>query len=319
MVPADTLIDDVWGEEPPDRARNSLHTYVSNLRRTIGEGRLQGRPPGYLLVVRPAELDSSLFDALVRTPRKALPIDPTVAVATLEDALALWRGPALADLAVQPSFLAEAARLDDLRLQAQEDRIEGMLAAGVAGRAVGEIEALLANYPLRESLWGRLMLALYRDGRQADSLNAYQRAREVLTSELGIEPSQELRRLQERILQQDPRLELRGEPLRGYRLLEQVGEGRSSLCFRAIQPHVERDVAVRIMRESLADDPDFARRFEVDAQAVAALEHPHIAPVYDYWREPGRAYVVSRYLRGGVLPISRLAANRSTPRLRHGW
>src|SRR6478672_10605746 len=166
VVPADTLIDDVWGEQPPDRARNSLHTYVSNLRRAIGEERVQGRPPGYRLVVRPAELDSSRFDALVRDARKALPIDPTVAVATLEDALALWRGPALADLAAQPSFLAEAARLDDLRLQAQEDRIEGMLAAGAAGRAVGEIEALLAHYPLRESLWGRLMLALYRDGRQ---------------------------------------------------------------------------------------------------------------------------------------------------------
>jgi WD40 repeat protein/DNA-binding SARP family transcriptional activator len=301
VVPADTLIHEVWGDEPPEKARNTLQTYVSNLRKSLGDDRLEGRPPGYVLVVEPSELDSARFDALVRDAKRALPVDPGVAVATLDDALAMWRGPALADLSDQPSLLADAARLDELRNEAQEERIEGLLASGGQGRAIGELETLLARNPLRERLWGQLMLALYRQGRQAEALGAFQRAREILADELGIDPSPDLARLHERVLSQDPGLELRGEPLRGYRLLEKIGEGPNGVVFRAIQPHVDRDVAVKVFHERIAADPAFVRRFEPDARAAAGLEHPHIAPVYDDWREPGRAYVVTRYLRGGSL------------------
>jgi WD40 repeat protein/DNA-binding SARP family transcriptional activator len=303
LVPAETLIDEVWGEEPPESARNVIQTYVSHLRKALGPGRIQSHGPGYRLRVDPAELDATRFAELMRDGKKALPVDPNVAVATLEDALALWRGPALADLADQSALLAEAARLDELRLEAQEARVEGLLAAGAQARAIGELEALVARHPWRESLWGLLMLALYREGRQAEALTAFQRAREVLADELGIDPSPELVRLHERVLRQDRGLDLRGEPLRGYRLLEKIDEGPNGVVFRAIQPHVERDVAVKIVHEGIAAAPDFVRRFERDAQSVAALEHPHIAPVYDYWREPGRAYVVSRYLRGGSLRV----------------
>ena len=145
------------------------------------------------------------------------------------------------------------------------------------------------------------MLALYRSGRQGEALAAYQRAREILADELGIDPSPELRKVQERILAQSPDLDPGGEPLRGYRLLERVGEDPMGVVFRATQPNVGREVAVRVVHEHRANDPAFVRRFEPDAQAVAALEHPHVAPVYDYWREPGRAYVVTRFLRGGSL------------------
>ncbi|HEY6567569.1 MAG TPA: BTAD domain-containing putative transcriptional regulator, partial [Actinomycetota bacterium] len=301
VVPADTLIDGVWGEEPPEQARNTLQTYVSNLRRTLGEDRLQGRDPGYVLLLDPFELDSERFDSLVRDAKRALSIDPGVAITTLDDALALWRGPALADLADRPSLLAEAARLDERRLEAQEDRVEGLMANGDHARAVGEIEALLPHHPLREGLWSLLMLALYRDGRQADALTSYQRARELLADELGIDPSPELGRLHERILRQDPGLDLKGEALRGYRLLEKLGEGPDATVFRAIQPHVERDVAAKVFNERISGDAAFVQRFESSAQAAASLEHPHIVPIYDYWREPGRAYIVSRYLRGGNL------------------
>lgn len=301
LVPADTLVDEVWGEEPPDQARNIIQTYVSHLRKALGRDRIQSQAPGYRLRLDHSELDVTRFDNLMRDARKTLPVDPTIAVGTLDDALALWRGPALADLADQPSLLAEAARLDELRLEAQEVRIEGLLAGGAEGRAIGELEALLARHPWRESLWGLLMLAYYRDGRQAEALGSYQRAREILADELGLDPSPELLRLHERILQQDPGLDLRGEPLRGYRLLEKVDDGPTGVVFRAIQPHVERDVAVKVFHEGIAADVAFVRRFDPDAQAIAALEHPHIAPIYDYWREPGRAYIVSRYLRGGSL------------------
>ena len=123
----------------------------------------------------------------------------------------------------------------------------------------------------------------------------------TLADELGIDPSPELRKVQERILAQSPDLDPGGEPLRGYRLLERVGEDPFGVVYRATQPNVGREVAVRVVHEHRANDPAFVRRFEPEAQAVAALEHPHIAPVYDYWREPGRAYVVTRFLRGGSL------------------
>jgi WD40 repeat protein/DNA-binding SARP family transcriptional activator len=301
LVAAETLIDQIWPEEPPEKVRNVIQTYVSHLRKALGHDRIQTHGPGYRLRLDPSELDAARFDALMRDAKKSLPVDPTVAVATLEDALSLWRGPALADLAGQSSLLAEAARLDELRLEAQETRIEGLLAAGLQAQTIGELEALIARHPWRESLWGLLMLAFYREGRQAEALRTYQRVREILADELGIDPSPELVRLHQRVLQQDPGLDLQGEPLRGYRLLEKIDAGPTGAVFRAVQPRVERDVAVKIFHEAVAADPNFVRRFDADAQAVAALEHPHIAPIYDYWREPSRAYVVSRYLRGGSL------------------
>jgi len=301
LVPSATLIDELWGDEPPETARNTLQTYMSHLRKALGEGRLIGRSPGYVLSVDPSELDSSRFDDLVREAKKALAVDPSVGISLLDDALALWRGPALADVAGESSLLAEAARLDDLRLAAQEERIEGLLGIGQTGRAVGEAETLLARHPLRERPWGQLMLALYREGRQADALAAFQRAREVLADELGIDPSPELARLHERILGQDAALDLRGEPLRGYRLMEKIGEGPAGVVFRGLQPRVERDVAVKVLHHRLVSDGAFVRRFEPEAQAVVALEHPHIVPLFDYWREPDGAYVVTRYMRGGSL------------------
>jgi WD40 repeat protein/DNA-binding SARP family transcriptional activator/class 3 adenylate cyclase len=301
LVPVDTLVDEIWGEEPPEQARNIIQTYVSHLRKALGRERIQSHAPGYRLRLDHSELDVTRFDDLVRDATKNLPMDPNIAVAILDDALALWRGPALADLADQPSLLAEAARLDELRLEAQEVRIEGLLASSAQVRAIGELETLLARHPWRESLWGSLMLAYYREGRQAEALSSFQRAREILADELGLDPSPELKRLHERVLQQDPGLDLRGEPLRGYRLMEKVDDGPTGVVFRAIQPHVERDVAVKIFHEGIAADPEFVRRFDSDAQVVAALEHPHITPIYDYWREPGRAFIVSRYLRGGSL------------------
>ena len=143
------------------------------------------------------------------------------------------------------------------------------------------------------------MLALYRARRPADALAAFERARDVLARELGVDPSPDLRRLHERILREDPDLDLEGEPLRGYRLLEQVGEGAFGVVYRAIQPQVGREVAIKAVHPELANHPDFVRRFEHEAQIVARLEHPHIVPLYDYWREPDAAYLVMRFLRGG--------------------
>ena len=232
-----SLIDQVWGEEPPDAARGTLHSYISHLRKALGAERIEGRAPGYVLHLAEDELDSTRFERLLHEARLANG-SPGRAGAALREALALWTGPAFADLASEPSLAAEIARLSELRLQALEDRIAADLAEGRHGEVVGELEALTRELPLRERMWELLMLALYRSRRPADALAAFERARDSLARELGVDPSPELRRLHERILREDPDLDLEGEPLRGYRLLEQVGEGAFGVVHRAIQPQV---------------------------------------------------------------------------------
>ena len=132
-------------------------------------------------------------------------------------------------------------------------------------------------------------------------VNAYQAVRRVLSEELGIDPAPSLRSTYQRILQQDPSLETTARRLRGYRLAEQIGAGSFGVVYRAFQPHVDREVAINVVHPRLANDGAFVRRFEAEAQLVARLEHPHIVPLYDYWREPDAAYLVMRLLRGGSL------------------
>ncbi len=302
VVSTDALIDDIWGETPPEAARNSLQTYISVLRKALGDGgRIESRPPGYVIHLENDELDVLRFEHLVGDARGRLGADPSAALRALEDALALWKGTPLADLADEAVFRAEISRLQELHAAAIEDHIAAKLAAGNHAEMIAELENLVRRNPLRERLWAHLIVALYRSSRQADALDAYARLRHVLADELGIDPSPELKRLHEQVLAQDPGLDLRGQALRGFRLLEQIGEGSFGVVYRAIQPHVDREVAVKMVRARLANDPDFIRRFESEAQMVARLEHPHIVPLYDYWREPDAAYLVMRLLRGGSL------------------
>ncbi len=300
VVTTDALIGLIWGEEPPEAARNSLQSYVSHLRKALGAERLESRTPGYVLHLTTDELDAARFELLLREARGANG-NAEQAAGLLREALGLWRGPAFADLAAEEGLSGEIARLDELHIQTLEERLEVDIAAGRHGEVIGELESLVRQQPLRERLWANLMLALYRSGRQADALAAFQRARELLADELGVDPSPELQRLQERILRQDPDLELKGEPLRGYRLLEPIGEGAFGIVYRATQPQIGREVAIKAVHPELANHPDFVRRFEHEAQIVARLEHPHVVPLYDYWREPDAAYLVMRFLRGGSL------------------
>jgi WD40 repeat protein/serine/threonine protein kinase len=300
VVPADRLVDAVWGEDLPEDPRATLQVYVSRLRSALGPEAIEGRAPGYVLRAEPDEVDALRFEAMVAEVRRA-PVEPRTIVLTLQGALELWRGPALADLASEPSLTGEIARLEELRLQALEEKVAAELDLGHDARVIAELETLTRTHPLRERLWGELMLALYRSDRQAEALAAFDRARTTLSDELGIDPSHELRSLHERILRQNPDLELEGEPLRGYRLLEQIGEGAFGVVHRAAQPQIGREVAIKAVPPELANHPDFVRRFEREAQIVAKLEHPHIVPLYDYWREPDAAYLVMRFLRGGSL------------------
>jgi DNA-binding SARP family transcriptional activator/ABC-type glycerol-3-phosphate transport system substrate-binding protein len=298
LVPAESLIDQVWSGDPPEAARGTIHSYISHLRKALGAELIEGRPPGYVLHVGADELDAGRFERLLREARLANG-SPGRAGNLLREALALWTGPAFADLAFEPSLAGEIARLDELRLQALEERISADLAEGRHGEVIGELESLTRELPLRERLWELLLLAQYRARRPADALAAFERAREELARELGVDPSADLRRLHERILREDPDLDLEGEALRGYRLLDQVGEGAFGVVYRATQPQIGREVAIKAVHPELANHPDFVRRFEHEAQIVARLEHPHIVPLYDYWREPDGAFLVMRFLRGG--------------------
>jgi predicted ATPase/DNA-binding SARP family transcriptional activator len=210
VVSYDRLVEDLWDEDPPGTARHTLQGYVHRLRRALGPDgwRLQTRPPGYRLKVSAGELDAQRFDELAGQGRRALVRgDARTAADLLAAALDLWRGPLLADLGEVAALEPERARREALRLAALEDRIEADLALGRHDALVGELEGLLAEHPFRERLWGQLMLTLYRSSRQADALQAFHRARQVLDQELGIQPSRWLHHRQEQILLQDAALE----------------------------------------------------------------------------------------------------------------
>jgi DNA-binding SARP family transcriptional activator len=212
VVSRERLIDELWGESPPPTAAKALNVHVSQLRKTLarnGHETIATRPPGYTIEVEPDRLDAARFERLVATARERIAAgDIPAASDLLRDSLALWRGPALDGVELEADARNEVARLEDLRLAAQMDRIDCDLALGLHEQLMTELEVLVVEHPLRERLRGQLMLALYRSGRQADALRAYREARETLVGELGIEPSLPLQRLEKAILNQDPSLEV---------------------------------------------------------------------------------------------------------------
>lgn len=494
-VSSDSLIQGVWGDDAPSGVRRSLSTYLSNLRSELGDV-IHRLGKGYVLEIDRAAVDAYAFEDMVAA---ASDLSPEEASEMLRDGLAMWRGYPYADVDAYMALDAEATRLNDLRMVALEKRIDADLDAGHHREIIGELEALTSEYPLRERFRAQQMIALFRSGRQAEALRAYQVTRQYLGSELGIDPSSELRELEQRILDQDstlidagdptivqrailvieiespevlsalapsdrdrvidengqaveravetthgavfsyrgsatyvsfenagdaveaarliqtrlsvnlssddPRFSIAvdvgdveslvggtlsgppivraatlvaaahgnqvllsaathaqlsesrqsgwqirslgehtlpgvGEPLAvyqlviegvdddlrvlrsnarpsalpfgnlgvpGYEMREQVGGGAFSVVHRGYQPTVGRQVAIKVFRPEFVNAADFIRHFEVGAQLVARLEHPHIVPLYDYWRDPDGAYVVMRWMAGGSLEDKLLA------------
>jgi WD40 repeat protein/DNA-binding SARP family transcriptional activator len=493
-VSVDVLINGVWGDEPTAGARSTLQTYVSNLRTVIGDVIVRD-DGGYRLTTDPRDVDAVEFERTVEETAALVELQPAAAAQRLRTALALWRGHPYADVSGCFALELEAGRLEELRLRAVETRIEAELTLGHHAELVAELEVLCEEFPTYERFRAQHMLALYRSGRQAEALRAYQKTRAYLAEELGLDPSAQLQELEGRILNQDPALELQAEPqvqmlaflltdiegssvrweaqteamssavarhdrivlaaaeaaggrllkrvgdgvdfvfadtgaavaaaseihrdlasiewgelaplrvrmaidsgeveargadyfgpvlnragrmlaaahggqvllsadahaalaassegwqakalgefrlkgigapqhvfqllvdglptdfpplridrpppallpgafgrsVRGYELREQVGGGDLGVVYRAYQPSVGREVAVKAIRPELVNQPSFVRGFEAEAQVVAQLEHPHFVPLYDYWRDPEGAYLVMRWLRGGSL------------------
>ena len=493
-VSVDTLIDGVWGDEPTAGARSTLQTYVSNLRTAIGDVIVRD-DGGYRLAAEPEDVDAIEFERAAEQAAALVESNPAKAAQGLGAALALWRGHPYSDVPGRFALELEARRLEELRLRAVEARIEAELALGRHAQLIAELEVLCEEFPVYERFRAEHMLALYRSGRQAEALRAYQKTRAYLAEELGLEPSAHLLDLERRILNHDPSLAVEAEPqlqtlaflltdiedstllwqlhtevmrtavaehdrivlssaeatggrvvkrvadridvgfadvgaavaaaseierklsaahwgelgpprvrmaidvgevekrggdylgpvlnraarllaashagqvllsadahtalsasrggwrakalgefrfkgigspqhvfqllldgvpadfpplridrlppaipagafgrsVRGYELREQVGSGGLGVVYRAYQPSVGREVAIKVIPPELVNQLSFVRGFEAEAQLVAQLEHPHLVPLYDFWRDPEGAYLVMRWLRGGSL------------------
>jgi DNA-binding SARP family transcriptional activator len=267
-VSVDRLIDELWGDSPPATARKSVQVRVAGLRRALRSNVLLTRGDGYLVRLEPNQLDLRRFEQLLSDGRDALAAgDPSAAAATLDEALALWRGPALADFTYESFAQPAIARLEELRVHALELRIEAQLELGLHARVIGELEDLVAAHPFRERLRGQLMLALYRDGRQAQALDLYRRTRGELGAELGIEPGPMLRQLQQAVLRQDPSLDgPLAAPERSI-LVAPQDAARFAELVAVAEPLATRPRRELILARLVAKDEDLA--------AAAALPNEH--------------------------------------------
>jgi DNA-binding SARP family transcriptional activator len=282
-VGTDELIDAVWGEAPPPTARKTLQVYVSRLRHVLHEGTIVARGDGYRLQVAPEQVDAHRFEQALADARAALEGDPATAARRLREALALWQGAPWGPLGDAAALQPSRRRLQDRWLEAVEARVAADLACGAVAGLPGELDSLIADHPLREPLYRLRMLALYGQGRQAEALATFQRLRETLADELGIDPSPELARLHEQILRQDPVLAAPGStaPTEGER-------GTVRNPYKGLQAFGEEDAA------------DFFGREPVVRALLARLpSEPFLAVVGP--SGSGKSSIV----RAGVLPAVR--------------
>lgn len=301
----DQLVDRVWDpDETPSTPVPTLRTYVRRLRGAAGDADgelIATRPGGYALVVDEDDVDLHRFARLVTSAGREL--DADLARRLVDEALALWRGEPFGELGELSWAAGETARLHELYAVGQELQLSLRLEHG-ADDVIAEAARLVDRDPYRERLVAIHALALYRAGRQAEALAALADHRRLLADELGVDPSAEVRDLEVAILRQEPSLAssaASGRRLRGYRLGRRIGAGAHSVVYRATQPSVDRDVAIKVVRRELANDPAFIRRFAGEAQTVARLSHPHIVPLHDFWREADQAFLVMRWVEGGSL------------------
>ena len=315
-VGRDEIIESIWPKRQTGREESTLRVHVSHLRDELETDRsdepkiLLTRGQAYVLSGHTVQLDTKRFDDLITEARSHLESRPDMALELLDEALALWRGRPLQDVEYE-DFAQEAIRsLEQARVDAIEDRAEALIAEGEDIAAVQDLEPLVRGDATRERPTSLLMLALYRLGRHADALRTARRHARHL-SQQGLEPSPRIGLLEERILNHDPTLlpdeiitpeKIRpGRSIRGYELRDEAGRGSIGVVYRAYQPSVGREVAMKVIHPEVAGTPDFVRRFAEEARVIASLEHPHIVPLHDFWREPNGAFLVMRWMDGGSL------------------
>jgi len=289
-VGARTLIDGLWGDDPPRSARKLIQMYVSEVRRALPPGQIVTVPDGYRLEVGRDQVDAWVFCAGAAAGRKLTAEDPLAAATMLRDALSLWRGPAVVDLVDHPLGQAEAASLDETRRNCEEDLGAARLAAGDHTAAIADLAAAAMLEPLRERRWAQLMVALYRSGRQVDALRAYERVRRLLVEQVGLEPGAVLRELADAILLQKPELDLPDGRAGNGAGLDRTGAG--GLRFTGADSTALGQRDLRIESESTLSDPvpcrlqdlgsperslrSRARSLEVDSPLVRSLDNAEL-------------------------------------------
>ena len=304
----DELVERVWAPaDAPPSSVGSLRTYVNRLRRAIGDDErpspaVATRPGGYRLDRDGVAVDADEFTDLLAAARREL--DPSRRAATVAQALALWRGPALVEVADRDWAQPEAERLGALRVEAEELRVEVLGDLGQHAEAATEATRLLEDRPFHDGLRERQVAALYRAGRQRDALRAIDEHRRRLVDELGLDPSPRLAELEHRILDHEETLDptaTAGRALRGYRLHEVFRTTPRSIVYRATQPGQHGDVAVEILGADIAADAGFVQRFESMAKATRSLDQPGVVRLVDSWREPEHACLVWEWVNGTTL------------------
>ncbi len=291
------LLEVLWPDGEPESGLRTIRTYVSRLRSALGDGYVRTSAVGYEIGLNDSLVDAARFSDLLEGARQSRPLK---ALALLDEALALWRGPALGDFGTEWWAAPFVRKYEELRLNALAERIDAMAARGWEAGALAEVAGLVSEHPLHEPFVERLMRGLQATGRHAEALRTFQEYRRRLGDETGVEPSAELTALERFIAAASPAADAESAPtsLRGYTIHEPIGAGEFGAVYRATQPGLDRDVALQVLRPELASSRAFIQRFEVEAQFVALLEHPNIVPLYDYWRDPSGAYLVFRLLRG---------------------
>jgi DNA-binding SARP family transcriptional activator/ABC-type glycerol-3-phosphate transport system substrate-binding protein/serine/threonine protein kinase len=316
-IASDQIIDELWGDAAGSDHHNALWVLVSRLRtvleperaRRAEGGVLQTRASGYSVTIGAEDLDSTRFEHLVQEGRDLLGVEPAAAAVVLGEALALWRGRPYEDFTYESFAQAEILRLDELRLETVELRIEADLRRGLAHGLVGELQALVRQHPFRERFTAQLMLALYRSGRRAEALQAYAHLRTTLADELGLDPTGELQSLEQHILNSAVEIDLPAGPItnsrlvaiRGYELREPICSHALGTTYRAYQAVEGREVSITLVAPERANDAAFIRRLQIDPEFMANLVHPNILTVEDFWREPDGAYLVTRVFNGDTL------------------
>ena len=289
VVTYHSLIEDIWGDNPPATARKTVQVHVSNLRKRLGDCvPLQTVSSGYRLEGDGLRIDSRDFEAGAEQARGLAGSNPAAAGSLYGRVLRLWSGPAFADVAENRAIAPEATRLEELRLQAIERRIECELAQGRHAEAHADLGALCDRHPYRENLHALRMLALYRDGRQTEALRHYEQTRRRLADDLGVTPSSVLRELQQQILEQSKELDLdvggsdvaAGAAERGYELGESLGPRNGGTVYAGVQASLGRPVAVEVHKTPFSEPPFLARH-----------EHPYLVSVFDAWTDGAHSYV----------------------------
>lgn len=317
----DLLLNLFWPGLPEKSARSNLRQVLYYLRQAIPEAAGEGEPDGSVVIANRQEIqldprlaisvDTRQFEALLRSTQAHKHLDLTLCrqcAAELEQAVSLYRGDFLTDFYLDDSNEFEEwahARREYFRrknLDALETLTTMALRAADYGAAQTYAEKQLDIDNLRESAYRQLMESLALSGRREQALAVYDNCRRVLAEELGMAPTTRTTEYYQTILAGDLQFDRSSmQGVRGYELKEPIGEGAYGIIYRAVQPAIHREVAMKVIRRKYADDPEFIRRFESEAQIVARLEHPYIVPLYDYWRDPQGAYLAMRYMRGGSL------------------